>query len=631
MWDYIVELGQRMNEAAFSGIQALQDWQSVRNERRREFLEMVGLDPLPERADLRPRVHATTKGDRYTISRISFESLPGVHVAANLYVPNNLEAPAPAVLYVCGHGLIGTAHYQAHGDLWARKGYVCLLIDTLEQGDSRGDHHGIYSEKHFDWYDRGYAASGGELWNSMRALDYLSSVAEADKDRIGVTGISGGGALSWWVGIADERVKAIAPVCGTSTIASYLAERLLNGHCDCMIYHNLYQREMSEVGALCAPRPLLVGAASEDSLFSPPAYQRVVEDIRGIYTLYGKPELCQLCEYPGPHSYSEKVVSEIQKWFDLHVAGWDKPVEPLHEPKFSEKELTVFNGAPPSDDRIGLLPVLLPTQGRFEHSESIDEWQQVRSEKLGLLRQRVFRHFPARPEPLGVEDIGDWEYGGGTKLLIRDFTTEDGIRLRARIVLPESAADVILLGIMRATDRAERFQGELSGVAAGHALCALEPRGTGPTSWHPAQDWQMTRGSALVGRTVASMQLWDLLRAVEMILDMDELPFGRIFTYGVGEAGVIAIYAALLDERVAGALADAPPASHADGPHFLNILRVMDVPEAAGLLAPRPLGLVNAPLRAFHWTQRLYDSLEISEKLVTGGSARDVFTKLVEL
>lgn len=631
MWDYLIDLGRRMNDNALAGIETLEDWQKIRNERRREFLEMVGLDPLPDREELRARIYGTLKGEGHTISKLSFESLPGVHVTGNLYTPDDLDGPSPAVLYVCGHGLIGTAHYQAQADLWCRKGYVCLLIDTLEQNDSRGDHHGIYFETHYDWLDRGYAASGGELWNSMRALDYLSSLDEVDEERIGVTGISGGGALSWWVGIADERVKAIAPICGTNTIASYLSERLLNGHCDCMLYHNLYQREMCEVGALCAPRPLLVGCASEDGLFSPPAYQQVVREVRKIYALYGKPELCQLCEYPGPHSYSDKVIAEIQHWFDKHVAGWERPIEELQEPKFSEKELSVFNGAPPTDDRIGLLPVLLPTQGRIEHTDSVEDWQETRAEKVELLRQKVFRHFPAAPEPLDIEDIGDWEYGNGTQLLVRDFTTEDGIRLRARIAQPEDAADVLLLGLMRATDRAERFQGELTGVAAGHAACVVEPRGTGPTSWHPSQDWQMLRGAALVGRTVPSMQLWDLLRAIDMILDLDEVPFGRIFTYGVGEAGALAIYAALLDDRVAGALADTPPASHVEGPHFLNVLRIMDLPEAAALLAPRPLGLVNAPGRPFYWTRRLYDALECSEKLVTGTCAGTVFKELIDL
>jgi hypothetical protein len=92
----------------------------------------------------------------------------------------------------------------------------------------------------------------------------------------------------------------------------------------------------------------------------------------------------------------------------------------------------------------------------------------------------------------------------------------------------------------------------------------------------------------------------------------------------------VALYAAVLDEDIAGALADDPPASHAKGPHLMNVLRVVDLPEAAGLIAPRQLGLVNAPLRTFHWTERLYGRLGISERLVKGAYARDVYRNMLE-
>ena len=628
LWDYIVDLGRRMSDRALSDIQTIEDWEAVRDERRREFLEMVGLDPLPERTPLNPQIHGTTRGDGYTIERLAIESLPSVFVLINLYIPDGLDEPAPGVLYVCGHGMIGTEHYQAQADLWARRGYVFLALDTLEQGDSRGDHHGIYYEDDYHWVDRGYASSGGELWNSLRALDYLCSRQEVDADRIGVTGISGGGALSWWVGIVDERVKAIAPVCGTSTMASHLAERTLNGHCDCMLYHNLYEREMSEVGALCAPRPLLVGCASEDPLFYPPAYRLVVDQVRKVYELYGKPELCELCEYPGPHSYSKKVHDEIQLLFDRHVAGWEKPVIDIEEKKFEESDLTVFGGAPPAEDRISLMPILLSTPGQTPHADSIDDWESIRKQKVEELNTKVFLHFPSDPEPLDVSTAGDWDYGGGTRLLVRDFTTEDGIRLRLRITVPEEQTGTVLVGLMGAGDRFESFHGNVSGVAGGHAACTVEARGTGKTSVHPNQEWQLLRGALLVGRTVAGLQVYDLLRAIELVRGLDEVDSDRIFTYGTGEQGVLAIYAAVLDEQVDGVLADSPTATHVKGPHLLNVLRVVDIPEAAGLVAPRPIGLIGGSLRPFHWTRRLYDRLGIGERLVMGSTAREAFQKI---
>lgn len=628
MWDYLIGLGRRITRDAFSDIHSLDDWQAARDERRREFFEMVGLDPLPARSPLNPREMGCTKGDGYTVHRLSIESLPKVYVTCNLYVPDGIEQPAPAVLNVCGHNLIGTMGYQAHGIMWAKRGYVCLVQDTLEQNDSLGDHHGLWGEQHYDWICRGYAASGGELWNSIRALDYLCGREEVDASRVGVTGISGGGALSWWVGIADERVRAVAPFCGTSSLASHLAERTINGHCDCMVYHNLYQRAMSEVGALCAPRPLLVGCAREDSLFSPEGYRTVVDQVRGIYELYGVPENCQLCEYPGPHSYQPEAHEAARQWFEKHVAGEETPAVGFGEPAHKERELTVFGGAPPSDDQIALMPILLSRPGRIAHADSIEQWERTRRETIAALQAKVFQHFPSEPCSLDPRLVGDWLYGTDTRLLVYDFTTEDDIRLRVRIVLPEEGADSILVGLMQPEDRAERFEGALRTVAGPHAICVVEPRGAGPTSWHPSQDWQILRGGMLVGLTPHSMQLWDLLRAVRLVRELPETTGKDIYTYGVGQSGALALYAAALDEQIAGAVADQPPASHVDGPYLLNVLRVLDVPQAAGLVAPRKVGLVNAPSRAFHWTQRLYERLGIDDQLVAGSAARHVFGKL---
>ncbi|MDP7253368.1 MAG: acetylxylan esterase [Planctomycetota bacterium] len=630
MWEYLCELGRRMSSQALADINSLEKWKTVREERKHEFFGMLGLADLPARGELSPQVSGTTQGEGYSIRRLSIQSLPGVHVNCNLYIPDGLEGPGPAVLYVCGHGMIGTQHYQAQGDLWARRGYVLLALDTLEQGDSRGDHHGIYYETEMDWINRGYTSSGGELWNSLRALDYLCSLVEVDEERIGVTGISGGGALSWWVGAADERVKAIAPVCGTSTMTSHIAERTVNGHCDCMLYLNLHQREMSEIGALCAPRPLLVGCAREDSLFHPDAYRLVVEQTRKIYSFYGKGELCTLCEYPGPHSYSKKVHDAIQRLFDQHVAGDERPILDIEEPKFAEKELTVAGGAPPPNDRIELLPTLLSTRGRTPHKDSIEEWEVARKEKVEELRQQVFRHFPCSPEPLDLSVVGNWEFGGGVRVWIRDFTTEDGIRLRMRLYLPPEDPESILLGVMNPDQNEVQFQRVVMAIASGKGAATIEPRGTGPTSWHSSFDWQFTRAALLVGRTTASMQVWDVLRAAKAIGTAEDFGTKNIYTYGSGDAGVVALYAAVLDEDIAGALADDPPASHAKGPHLMNVLRVVDLPEAAGLIAPRQLGLVNAPLRTFHWTERLYGRLGISERLVKGAYARDVYRNMLE-
>ena len=91
------------------------------------------------------------------------------------------------------------------------------------------------------WHSRGYTPAGVEAWNGVRGIDYLVSRPDVDPERIAVTGISGGGAATFWVAAADERVKVAVPVSGMADLESYVANRVINGHCDCMFLYNTFQ------------------------------------------------------------------------------------------------------------------------------------------------------------------------------------------------------------------------------------------------------------------------------------------------------------------------------------------------------------------------------------------------------
>src|SRR5262249_46856047 len=125
----------------------------------------------------------------------------------------------------------------------------CLILDTLQLGEIPGIHHGSFPQhKMWWWHTLGYTPAGIECWNGMRALDYLQTRKEVDPKRIGVTGRSGGGATSWWVAAADERVQCIVPVAGIADLQAHLIgetpvhkgtpprfeKGVVSGHCDCM-------------------------------------------------------------------------------------------------------------------------------------------------------------------------------------------------------------------------------------------------------------------------------------------------------------------------------------------------------------------------------------------------------------
>jgi cephalosporin-C deacetylase-like acetyl esterase len=95
----------------------------------------------------------------------------------------------------------------------------------------------------------------------------------------------------------------------------------------------------------------------------------------------------------------------------------------------------------------------------------------------------------------------------------------------------------------------------------------------------------MKRQAMVMGTTLESMQVYEIMRALELLRSLPELDPARITVLGKGETGVNGMYAALLDGKVRRVVLQSPPASHRQGPHYLGILRYTDIPETAHLLA----------------------------------------------
>ncbi|MCA9081688.1 MAG: acetylxylan esterase, partial [Planctomycetaceae bacterium] len=226
---YFRERTTQVSDACLASIKTREDWEAVQAQRRAELQEMLGLSPWPERTPLQPVVTGMIEHGDIVVEKVHFQSRPGLYVTGNLYRPAVVTEKLPAVLYVCGHGRVAKdgvsygnkVHYQHHGVWFARNGYVCLMIDTIQLGEIEGLHHGTYREGMWWWANRGYTPAGVEAWNGIRSLDYLQSREEVDPERLGVTGRSGGGAYSWWVAALDERIKCAVPVAGITSMENH--------------------------------------------------------------------------------------------------------------------------------------------------------------------------------------------------------------------------------------------------------------------------------------------------------------------------------------------------------------------------------------------------------------------------
>jgi hypothetical protein len=132
----------------------------------------------------------------------------------------------------------------------------------------------------------------------------------------------------------------------------------------------------------------------------------------------------------------------------------------------------------------------------------------------------------------------------------------------------------------------------------------------GPVAWtRNVFPNTVDRALPLLGATADGGRAWDVMTVARRHAGEK----ARWRAAGQGQAGLVAVYAALYEPAIAEVVAVNPPPSHqprsrgaAYGPPLLNVLRVLDVPEALGCLAPRRLVLIGAGDSAFDRTADLY-------------------------
>jgi len=603
----------RLDAQFLDGITNRAQWEARRPELRQQYLEMLGLWPLPERTPLNAQVTGILEREEgFRVEKLHFQSRPHLYVTGNLYLPKDAKpgAKLPGVLYVCGHlgrGRDGNkTAYQHHGMWFATHGYACLIIDSLELGEIAGIHHGTYRYNRWWWQARGYTPSAVECWNGIRALDYLQSRPEVDPDRLAVTGISGGGAASFWIAAADERVKVAVPVSGMGDLEDYVGEKTINSHCDCMFLINTFQWPWTYIAALIAPRPLLFENSGHDPLFPMNGNERIRARLERLYGFYTNrtEALFDIGITPGGHSDNPELRLMAYRWIAWHLQGSNSPVTEPQLPLFEGQQLRAFPGELPADELNSKIDELFVPTATNSLPETLGEFQTWRQNRFAELRRIVFRSLPEKPEATTGLDLDRKPQAGSLQ-------TAPGISTYWRYV-PASRSksnDKRWLIVLGPDDSLDARPDWLAKVAGEAACLLVAPRGTGPTRWQDPAQFAIERSLPLLGRTVDSGRLEDVLGVVAHVLRGKSS--AKWIIAGRGQAGVIAAYAALFEPRLAEVAVVNPPASHREGPIFLNVLRVVDVPEALGMLAPRPLTIYTSQTAAFARTASIYG--------VTGG------------
>ncbi len=624
--DYLSGEAKRITDGALADFVFAADHKRLLPEKRRQYFEMMGLDHWwTEKRDAPPvTVTGVVEREHYRIEKLYFESVPKLCATANLYVPKKIDGKVPAVLYVCGHSKNQNVAFQAHARKFAELGFVCMIVETIQLGEVEGYHHGCYREGWWHWYSRGYTPAGIELMNGIRALDVLAQRQEVDAEKLGVTGISGGGAASWWIAAGDERIKAAAPVCGTATLFSHIHDRTIDGHCDCMWWVNSYRWDLADIGALIAPRLLMIASADKDGIFTIESIRQIHSQLRGLYGKLGAEKNLRLVETPGGHSYHERSRTEIFSFFIKHLMGRDVPAAEAGDiderPESQEKPetLRVFVNEPPAGNRTATIQDDFFKWPSHVEIGDLAEYGGERARVITLLKRRTFGAFPANPPPLDVQV--DYEFDEDVRGYRFGFTSEPGWRLKGQTFLRKQTAvpAPVVVGLRSPAEGRWETRSFLLGLNAPWLRVAVETRGTGDTAWAEELNWHLRRAAAWTGRTIASMRVWDTLRALEAARQLPSADAKIVSLAARGEMCAVALYAALLDGNLRTLFLENPPATQnapgekdGRGPalEMLACLHITDLPYVAGLLWPTEVVLIGNAPATYEWAEGLYKRL----------------------
>ncbi len=622
---------EAIRKTELSQFKSKDDFEKAKPRLRQELLEMLGLWPLPAKTDLKAEITSTHEAEKFFVEKLVYQSRPGLYVTANIYIPKPRPKNAPVVLYLCGHGNIvkdGVSYgskvfYQRHPAWFASNGYVCMVIDTLQLGEIPGDHHGTYRMGQWWWHATGYTPAGTETWNAIRALDYLETRSEVDIKKLGVTGRSGGGAHSWWLAAVDERPQAIVPVAGIADLHAHLNEGyagrlekgVIAGHCDCMFMVNKYRWDFATVAALCAPRPVLLGNTDIDDIFPVPGYRRINDKVSAIYKLYGAEEKFQLLEGKGKHDDTPELRIGAFRWMNRWLKNEKGAVEDTVFPSVPPEKLKVLKGIPegainPKTAELIFRPKVFEIPKSKEVAQ--EWWKGKQSELRKELEEKVFQNWPKNPPDLNAKINGEKKHDG-VRLRAYDFQSEKGVPLTlwlmtaseiekpSLIVLdvlddsewttwvsqfPEQFSDTLRTKPSAKPDTATFEQNKKMMASQKWGFAVVCPRGIGPTRWAETgntQEIQMRRRFPLIGQTLEDRQVWDVRRASQTLLTQKDFENVPVWLQGKKNSATLALYAYLFEPKVVRCdLWELSP-THFEGPVFLNVLKVLDVPQTLSI------------------------------------------------
>jgi Abhydrolase family len=307
-----------LRQARWSQVKNERDLLQLQNQLRRSVLEMIGGLPR-EKTDLHATIVGRIPADGFHIEKLIYQSLPNFYVTALVYIPDDGASIHPAVLVAAGHSSQGKIYYQALCQRLVRRGYLVLSWDPVGQGERsqfwdpilRQSRYNLICAEHAVMGNLAYLAGASlarwEVWDGMRAVDYLLTRRDVDGRRISLTGTSGGGFQAALLGALDERIKVIIPSCYITALPMRVENRIFVDP-DSDPEQDLFgfiSKGVDHAGLLLMmyPRAIMVATAALD-FFPVQGAHKSYSEVSAFYERFGHPDRIAFVESYNQHEYS---------------------------------------------------------------------------------------------------------------------------------------------------------------------------------------------------------------------------------------------------------------------------------------------------------------------------------------
>jgi cephalosporin-C deacetylase-like acetyl esterase len=490
---------------------------------RAKILELIGGIP-----DYSGPLHAVTTGrvdqPGFVIEKVLFQSLPGLYVTANLYRPDKPGRFA-AVLLPLGHWDYGKPAVQRIAGNLALKGFVVLAYDPIGQGERQqaydprigGSLVGGSTEQHFLAGAKdiliGKSFARDRIFDGTRALDYLLTRPEVDKDRIGATGCSGGGTLSTYISALDPRIKVAAPTCYITSFRELFSgavgdsEQSIPG----FISNGL---DLVDYVELFAPKPWLIGSTEQD-FFPLAGAKSAYEEAQRWYRTFGVEDRVKWVVGPGGHGTPLVVREAIYDWMIRWLNNGEGSAKEQDVPLLPEFKLRVTETGQVSDLRASR-DIYDVIRERFD-----DEKTHGSKEELS----QALREWMTDPgfEAVVHQTIAPPRQNGRRPaVLLVDIRQTPALLEKARNLAQAGSVVEILLPRGEPADPDRAFSGA----------------------------WIMNTRASLIGLNLPGMRAHDIVNAVSALTARDDVDASNIRAEAQGVAGIWLLMAAASDPRI---------------------------------------------------------------------------------